>query len=216
MNEQIRRVAIWSGWLRALHALLAVATLTLMATGWLIANAPTQAAVAADVHYLAASVLVAALAVRLFLGFRGAGAERFDLLLPRASELGAMRASLLFYLSLGRAPLPNWYAHNPLWKPGYLILFLLLTLLAISGWLMPEMPVLGRLYLPRLHGWLSDIVWVLVAAHLFSTVLQDVKGKTADISAMLNGQRYFDIDKGREAAPGSGPVSIRLDDVGKS
>ena len=126
-----------------------------------------------------------------------------------------MRASLLFYLSLGRAPLPNWYAHNPLWKPFYLLLFLLLALLLISGWLMPDTPLLGRLYLPDAHAWLADAVWVLVIAHLFSVVLQDIKGNTTDISAMLNGHRHFTIDKTAGTKPQVEPVSIKLDDFGK-
>lgn len=215
MSEQIRRVAVWSGWLRFTHGALALATLVLMATGWLIANSPMLAGSAADVHYLAASLLIAVLLLRLLLGLFGKGAERFEHMVPRTTELGSMRASLLFYLTLGKAPLPNWFAHNPLWKPLYLVLFVLLALLALSGWLMPEVPVLGRVYLPRLHVWLSNMVWALVLAHLFSVLLQDTKGQAADVSAMLNGHRYFNVERDTGPKPKTKPVSIKLDDFGK-
>ena len=124
-----------------------------------------------------------------------------------------MRDSLVFYLSLGRTRLPNWYAHNPLWKPVYLALLLLLTLSAATGWLMPETPLLGRVYLPGAHRWLADIVAVLTLAHLFSVVLQDVKGRHGDISAMLSGDRYFEVERTGLVRPEIPQVSISLDDI---
>lgn len=216
MTEQIRRVAVWSGWLRLAHWGLALATLVLLATGWLIASAPTLVSASSDIHYLAAGILIAALVLRVFVGLFGKGAERFEHMLPRQSEFAAMRASLLFYLSLGKAPMPNWFAHNPLWKPIYLMLFLLLALLALSGWLMPDMPVVGRFYLPRVHLWLSNLVAILTAAHLFSVVLQDLKGKSADISGMLNGERYFSIERDGPVKTQETQFSVKLDDFGKS
>ena len=215
MNEQIRRVAVWSGWLRLLHGALAAATLMLLGTGWLVANSPMQAELAADIHFIAAAVLIAALLLRLILGFTGSGAERLEHMLPQRADLDGMRASLLFYLSLGKAPLPNWFAHNPLWKPFYLLLFGLLVLAAATGWVMPEMELVGRLYLPTVHAWLGNAIGVITAAHLFSVVLQDIKGRSADISAMLSGYRYFVFERGRAKAPGTEPVSIKLDDLGR-
>ena len=127
-----------------------------------------------------------------------------------------MRASLLFYLSLGRAPLPNWFAHNPLWKPVYLFLLVVLGLSVLTGWLMPDSPLIGRLYLPRVHTWLANTVAILTAAHLFSVVLQDLKGKGADISAMINGHRYFAVERDGLVRPEIPQVSIRLDELGRS
>jgi Ni/Fe-hydrogenase 1 B-type cytochrome subunit len=214
MSEQIRRVIVWSGWLRLAHWSMAGSTLLLLATGWLIGHSPTVAESAAEIHYLGAGVLLFALALRLFIGVFGKGAERFEHLVPRRTEIRAMRDSLLFYLSLGRAPQPNWYAHNPLWKPLYLALFLVLALLVLSGWLMPDRPLLGRIYLPHLHAWLADLVALATAAHLYSVVLQDLKGHHADVSAMLSGSRYFSIENEGLVRPEIPQVSIRIDDVG--
>jgi len=213
MTEQIRRVRVWSGWLRLIHTTLAGSTLLLLATGWLIGHAPSVAASALEIHYLGAGVLVFALALRLFFGLFGKGAERFEHMLPRLSEGRAIRDSLVFYLSLGRTRLPNWYAHNPLWKPVYLALLLLLTLSVATGWLMPDTPLLGRVYLPGAHRWLADMVGVLTLAHLFSVVLQDVKGRHADISAMLSGDRYFEVERTGLVSREIPQVSISLDDI---
>jgi Ni/Fe-hydrogenase 1 B-type cytochrome subunit len=215
MADTIRRVRVWSGWLRVAHAALAVATLALAATGWLIAHAPSVADAASDVHYLAASLLLFGLALRLFLGLVGQGPERFVHLLPSASEMTGLRASVLFYLSLGRAPRPNWYAHNPLWKPFYLLLLIALCVSAATGWLMPDRPLLGGFYLPGVHDDVAGFVTVLVLAHLYSVVLQDIKGQSGDISAMLSGVRHFDVDRQAKATPDPGQVSIRLDDIGR-
>jgi len=216
MNEQIRRVAVWSGWLRFIHGALAAATLVLIATGWLVANSPALAESAADVHFMAASVLISVLLLRLILGFTGKGADRFEHMLPQRSDVAGMRASLLFYLSLGKAPLPNWFAHNPLWKPIYLILFVLLFLSTVTGWIMPEIQLIGRLYLPKVHAWLGSAIMVVTAAHIFSVILQDIKGRSADISGMLNGYRFFVFERGEATKPGVKQVSIRLDDFGSS
>lgn len=213
MSEQIRRVVVWSGWLRLAHWALAGSALLLLATGWLVAHAPSVAASAAEVHYLGAGVLVFALALRVFLGFFGRGAERFEHLLPQRAEWRPMRDSLWFYLSLGRAPQPNWYAQNPLWKPIYLALLLVLTLSTVSGWLMPDRPLLGRVYLPQLHAWLADVVAWVTIAHLFSVILQDVKGRHADVSAMFSGSRFFSIEREGLVKPEVPRVSIHLDDI---
>lgn len=213
MAEHIRRIMVWSGWLRLAHWSLAAATLCLIATGWLVQHAPSVAEGAAELHYLGAGVLVFGLGLRLFLGLFGSGSERFEHMLPRASENAAIRDSLLFYLSFGKAPLPNWFAHNPLWKPVYLVLYLLLALLALSGWLMPETPLLWRFYLPHVHGFLSSLVVAIVVVHLYCVVLQDLKGGAADTSAMINGQRYFDINREGLLRPEAPQVSVSLDDL---
>lgn len=213
MADQIRRVLVWSGWVRLAHWSLAAATLWLIATGWLLAHAPSLALSASELHYLGAGVLVFGLGLRVFLGFFGSGAERFEHLLPQASELNAIRTSALFYLSLGKAPLPNWFAHNPLWKLLYLVLIVLLALQALTGWLMPDLPLLWRFYLPHVHTSLATAILLIVAAHLYSVVLQDYRASTADVSAMINGHRYFSVDREGLVKPDLPQVSVRLDDL---
>lgn len=213
MAEQIRRVLVWSGWLRVAHWALAGSTVLLLVTGWLVAESPALAVAASDVHYLGAGLLVAALVLRVVLGFTGKGAERFEHVLLSDTELPVMRSSLVFYLTLGRAPMPNWFAHNPLWKPLYLILLLALVMAALSGWFMPSLPLLGPFYLPTVHAWLSDTIAVLVLLHVFSVVLQDLRGGAADTSAMIGGYRYFTVNRDAVVKPDVPQVSISLKDI---
>lgn len=216
MAVQIQRVAVWSGWLRLAHWSLAGATLVLLASGWLIAHSPAVAERAVEIHYIAAAILVFGLALRVFLGLFGRGPETFAAMIPGASDWPGIRASLLFYLTLGRAPLPNWYAHNPLWAPLYLVLFVVLAISALSGWLMPDRPLLaGLVYLPDLHRVLADVVALFLLAHLYSVALQDLKGQGADVSAMINGERCFSVDRQGLVPPEPPKVSVRLDDIGR-
>ena len=76
MSEQIRRILVWSGWLRLSHLLVGLSTLVLLVSGWLIEAAPSLEADAVDLHYLAAGFLVFGLALRLVLMFTGSPVER--------------------------------------------------------------------------------------------------------------------------------------------
>ena len=80
---------------------------------------------------------------------------------------------------------------------------------------MPDMPVIGRIYLPTIHGWLANATAMLVVLHVISVVLQDLRGPAADTSAMINGHRYFAIDRDSLIKPDLPEVSIRLDDIAK-
>ena len=106
-NEEYRRVLVWGGWLRLSHLCVGIATLVLLSTGWLIAGDPLLAEAALDYHYLAASLLLFGLILRLALMIFGQGNERLGGLMPLHSELRGMGQTLLFYLSLARAPLPR-------------------------------------------------------------------------------------------------------------
>jgi hypothetical protein len=78
------------------------------------------------------------------------------------------------------------------------------------------MDMIGLLYLPKVHEWLSNAIWVATLAHLFSVVLQDVKGRSADVSGMLSGYRFFVFERDGAFKPGVKQVSVKLDDLGRS
>ena len=213
---RIEKVAIWSGWLRLSHLLVGLSTLVLIGTGWLLENAPSLEAGAADFHYIAASLLVFGLLLRVLLAFVGSPQESFDKLIPADEELRAMRDMLVFYLTLGRAPLPRWYAHNPFWKPLYLVLYLCLLILLLTGWLRQEQVLLWGWYLPSVHAIFASAVGWLTLGHVVAVLLHDYRGDSADVSAIINGNRHFVIDNPSPVDPGSAPVSIKLTDIGGS
>ena len=194
MND-FQRVSVWSQWMRLAHWSIALSVLTLAATGWLVGSAPSVAAGAADLHGYAASVLMAGLVLRIWLLFADKGVGGWEALVPARANLPAMKQMLVFYLTLGKAPLPNWYAHNPLWVPLYALLYLFLVVMAVTGIFMEEQPLVAGFYLPSIHLAFAKIITVLTVLHLATAVLQDIKGKRGDVSAMLNGYKLFESQK---------------------
>ena len=206
-EEEFRRVLVWGGWLRLSHLCVGIATLVLLSTGWLIAGNPLLAEAALDYHYLAASLLLFGLVLRLALMIFGQGSERLSSLIPVQSELRGMGQTLLFYLSLARAPLPRWFAHNPLWKLVYLVLFLGLLIQLVTGVLMKDQPMFYNIYLPAIHGfWALVLLWFSIL-HIVAVVLHDLKGRGADVSGIINGYRLFFID--RSSAPSSDEPTVQ-------
>jgi len=193
----IKRVLVWSGWLRISHASVGLAVLMLLFTGGLIAESPSLAESALDLHYLASGFLIFGLVIRIMLMFAGKEHERLPGLFPASSELNAMAKTFRFYVSLGKSPMPGWYAQNPLWKPVYLTIYLALIVLVITGALMPDVSLILGFYLPSVHIFWAQLMLWLAVLHMGSVIMHDYKNRTTDISAMVNGYRLFLIESNR-------------------
>ncbi len=119
-GTSIRYVAIWPGGLRLAHWLLAAGVLFCLASGWALQQLPADPAFWHDWHIITGQITALALLLRSVLLFVP-GSTHWRALLPKRGQWQACRQMLRFYLSLSRAPLPAWYAHNPLWAPVYLL-----------------------------------------------------------------------------------------------
>ena len=213
----IKRVLVWSGWLRLSHACIGFAVLVLLFTGWLIAESPSLAESALELHYLVSSLLIFGLVVRIVLMFAGKQHERLPGLFPASSELNAMAKTLRFYISLGKSPMPGWYAHNSLWKPVYFVIYLALVVLVISGAVLPDVSLIMGFYVPSVHVFWARIMLWFSLLHIASVLLHDYRNQTTDISAMVNGYRLFLI-KDNKGGSGSEDViqHITIDSLKKN
>ncbi len=202
MQPQIRRELVWPKALRLCHWSLALATVVLLLTGWLIVWAPERGERVDEIHFVAAAVLLAALAARLGLLFLGRGVASLKVLLPNRHRLKQGLGVLQSYLTLGRLPLPRWHAHNPLWAPLYLVLFTVLAIQVVTGLLLlQDVTIIGGASVRTLHhwGWLFLLTFSLL--HLVAVFFHDAKGTTAEISGMVNGHRFLTLEP------------VRLDEV---
>ncbi|MEJ2345985.1 MAG: cytochrome b/b6 domain-containing protein [Gammaproteobacteria bacterium] len=191
----IKRVRVWSAGVRLAHWSMALAVLALLLTGWLMHSAPTIRASALAYHWIAAYVLLLALALRLYLLAFGAGAAGWRDCLPVGAQRRAVLEMLRFYFSFGRSPLPNWYGHNPLWGPIYLLWFLLLALELVTGFTLHAPYLVAGVSIGAIHAWVARFIGGLVAAHVAAVFMHDLKGANCDVSAMISGYRYFVIEK---------------------
>jgi len=201
----IQRTRIWSSVLRSSHWLLAAGALTLLLSGWMPGGeALLKPGSWRDAHLTAGYVLGITLAFRIALLFTGrAPTDRWRDCLPltRQQWLG-MRDMLIFYASLGRAPLPGYYGHNPFWGPMYLLIFGVLGGAVASGLALiaadratllqlENTPFWLGYTLPEWHAGLAIVTGVFAALHTLSVFAHDARGTASEISAMVNGHKIF-------------------------
>lgn len=213
LAPEMKRVAVWSGRLRLAHWLLAVATLMLLGTGWLLTLGLTaRLSWLLSAHLAAGYTLEFALALRLYLLFFGAGAEHWRDLVPRGPQLKAAGEMLLFYITLGRRSLPAYYAHNPLWAPIHLLLFVVLTVQGTSGLILAlaDAPALAYYEatpwilgytLPELHYAGLPLIGGYAIAHIFAAFVHDWRSGGSEISALISGYKLFIVRHAPDVPP---------------
>ncbi len=200
--------------MRLAHALIGLSVIVLIATGWLMKLAPGIAESASEYHDLASIGLTLGLLLRVRLFFTGKGPAHWKALLPGQADLHKVAMTLRFYATMGKSPLPKWYAHNPLWAPVYLFILLILVLQTLTGLLMEVWPVIGGFYLPSVHDFWALVILGFSCLHIITVVFHDAKGTASDVSAMINGHRIFMVEDA-DLPQTPGVQSVSLDRIGK-
>ncbi len=208
--KNVSHVLVWSRWLRLTHWALALSTIGLIATGWLMSQDMTYTQISGEIHYLLSGILLPALLFRLYLLFFGKGTDHLEDCEPNAHRLGQAWQVIRFYLTLGKLPLPKWYSHNPLWGPIYLALFFILVLNTISGlMLLNDYYLFANISMMDLHRLSYQLILLFTLLHLPAVFAHDLSSKSGDISAMVNGYRAFDVGQQTESLkPDTQAVSL--------
>jgi Ni/Fe-hydrogenase 1 B-type cytochrome subunit len=204
---------VWSRSLRLIHWSMAFAVMVLIFTGWGMRADPLLAATLLDDHFMAAGLLIPAFILRLYLLFFGSGSDHISDCESDMNRLRSAIAVLKFYFSLGRSPLPRWYAHNPLWGPIYLLLFVFVLLQITSGLLQQRQAFIAGISLHDLHIIGAYAITTFTLLHIVAVFLHDLGGRGSDISAMINGHRIFIIG---ETAAGRQQPGVSLDELKSS
>jgi len=196
---KIYPVKVWSRWLRISHWLMALSTLALIISGWVLEYLETPDPLIRDYHYIFGHILLVALLLRGFLLFAPIGekleSESWKSLRWDRRKAPAMLEMLKYYMSLGRMPKPAYYAHSPLWVPFYAIVFALLAVLTFTGYFYDAPVRIAGAGLWRIHGGLASLMEILASLHIVSAVIQDLSAPGGDISGMISGYRLFKIEK---------------------
>lgn len=186
--EALRRVKVWNGGLRLAHWSIALTVLTLIGSGWLLGQelSPDLHFRISRLHELTGYLLTIALVFRLYAFFWGTGSDLWKDFLPRGPQWNAVRETFIFYMSFARTPLPSWYAHNPLWGPLYLLLFVLLGTEIVTGLLFH-----AQLTSAALHYAAYTAIALFSLLHVATVFLHDWRGTASEISAMISGYKIF-------------------------
>lgn len=208
-HETIRYVAVWSGWVRLTHWLLAAGVgfqlLSALALQW----GAVDDVFWRDWHVIVGQLLIVTVVGRIVLAFLLTGSAHWRAFLPDAAQWQGIKQMLMFYFSFARAPLPNWFAHNPLWRQVYPLWWLLVLATAFSGlYYNSATPLLG-MTLFAWHKFLASSILVLSLVHVLAVFLHDLKGKGASVSGMISGYRYFHVAASEKLPkPSTGKASI--------
>jgi len=207
--KTVTQVLVWSRWLRLSHWIMAFSVLGLIATGWMMSVDSTLAKPSTEVHYLLGGLLLPALLLRLYLLFFGKGTDLLADCEPNTHRLSQAWQVIRYYLTLGKAPLPKWYSHNPLWGPIYIALFFVLVLSTVSGLLLlNDVQFLSTLSLIDLH-WLGyQIILIFCLLHIPAVFSHDLTSKSGDISAMINGFKNFEVAESGKPIDSSQSVTL--------
>jgi len=225
MKEEIYSVEVWPPIIRLLHLLMAATVMILLLTGLLmssgmILNEVFYQHLLTVWHLPSGHVLLAVIIVRLILLLVRRDVLGWKALMP--DNMGDIIKVAMFYLSFARLQLPAYFAHNPLWKLLYLALYILLLVQAVTGlllesaWLRSVFRTDSATALMQ-HQALLEIILVLVFMHILSSLLHDWKSPSAEISSIINGRKFFHVEKNNNLIPTDKSVSVSLDSLtGKS
>lgn len=192
MSNSISRIDVFSSAQRLSHWLITVGMMFELISAWLVQHADVDVLAWNDWHIMIGQALILPLAFRIYLLFRP-GSGHWRLLIPTKEQRHIIQQTLKFYASLGRLPCPDWYAFNPVWQPIYLLMIPVMLLAAISGYLISSNLFLFAVSISDYHAFFSTIILYFTLLHIAFVLLHDVKGNGAQISAMLNGYKYFQI-----------------------
>jgi len=134
-------------------------------------------------HRAVGYVVAAAVAVRVFWGFVGAGHARFTDFVPTP-------AALVGYLRrLFSRTEPRYIGHNP--AGSVMILALLGSLIAVSitGWMMGLDRFFGNEALEELHETFAMTIVVLAGIHVAAAIFESIRHRENLIKAMFTGRK---------------------------
>ena len=222
MQTEFYQQAVWPLALRLVHWVLALSTLVLIATGWLlgggmVVNPALHEMLRGTLHVPAGQIAAAALAGRLVLLAVDPGVSGWRALVPRSRDRAARLEMLRFYLSGGRRQPPGYYAHDPLWMLLYPVLFLLLGLQVFTGFAIQsqglrQVAEFSMEGVSQWHGRIALFLIWLTGLHVASVLLREIRGRGYEVSAMLHGLRIFSREKGGVVNQ-AGPVNVPVNDI---
>ena len=215
-------VYVWSAPLRAMHWIAALSIVTLIITGFYIGRPYFMTSGEASAHFLmgrvrfihftAAAILVMTGIVRVYWLFAGNRFERLPALFPfTGTNLRRIGRTINAYVTLRPEKEPIMVGHEPLQQLAYTTLYLLVFVMAITGFTMYGQsnpggiifrtfawvpPLLGGLQSVRLiHHVLTWVFIVFILIHVYFTIRSDYLERVGRVSSIITGGRYISTDE---------------------
>jgi Ni/Fe-hydrogenase 1 B-type cytochrome subunit len=207
----VHRVYVWETPVRLTHWANVLAILVLSGTGLYIGAPFLPGGVAVmtwmrAVHRVAAWVLVASVALRLYWFLAGNRWASWRTLVPYLTPAGRREAAEMFryYTFLRRRP-PPAVGHNALAGMAYGVVWLLLVVQIVTGFALQALEAPG--WRTWLFGWVLALVdaqtarllhhlvtWLLLGFaihHTYSAVLIDIEERNGLVTSIVSGYKFL-------------------------
>ncbi|MDI7861687.1 cytochrome b/b6 domain-containing protein [Rhizobiaceae bacterium n13] len=166
-------VTIWDPLVRIFHWSL----VTSFAAAWMTADEFQ------DVHEVAGYTVASLLALRLVMGVAGSRYARFTQFVRSPGAVSAYAKSVV----ANRAR--RYLGHNPLGGIMVVILIIVLSATAFTGWLQTTGTYWGVEWIQELHEVLANCCLVLIAIHLAGVVFESIRHRENLVVAMVTGRK---------------------------
>lgn len=158
------------------------------------------------VHTLTGWILLAALLLRIYLFFRGGEYARWNDFVPRGREAWSdLKDVLLFYLFARRDYPHAGFGHNRLAGITYLVVYLLLLFMVVSGlaihgmafpigwqsWLSWPLAFVTAPTLRLMHHMGMWLLWGFAVHHVSSAILVDRETEGGLMSGIFSGYKFL-------------------------
>ncbi len=210
-------IYLWGGPLRFSHWLSAVTLLILFGTGlfisfpmWVTSGEASSHFVMGRfrfVHYTAAAFLVFGGIIRVYWMFAGNQFERWSALWPfTRKNIGHMYTMLKSYVTLDADIQPHFVGHNPLAQGAYTTIYVLTTIMIVTGFTMYGQSNPGGFFytitawVPSMLGGLQgvrllhhSVAWfypIFFCFHIYLAIRSDYLERAGVVSSMLTGGRF--------------------------
>lgn len=220
-TEGFKWVYLWGWPLRAMHWAAAISIVVLAVTGFYIGKPYFMTGGEASSHFLmgwmrflhftAASVFVATGIVRLYWLFAGDKFERLAALFPiRPRDWVNLYTQVKYYLMIRPEKAPQYLGHNPLQQFSYTGMYVVATLMVVTGFTMYGQSNPGGFFY-TMTNWLAPLVgglqWVrfihhvttwafiiFIPIHVYLATRADIMEKSGTISSIFTGGRFVRSD----------------------
>lgn len=211
----MQSVTVWPYGARLIHLLMAALVGFQFFSAWALSAGAGDLGFWLDWHMMLGQGLLFVVAARLYL-LSGKGVMSWrSLVLDRAARRGVAEMGK-FYLSMGRMPLPAWFAHNPAWRPLYAIILLLLLIAVLTGFGHASYWRVAGFKIAELHTISTNLLAVLLVGHVIAAIWHDWKGGVGGVSGILGGERCFpDAKSGQSGGLPFGSIQVPFDTTAK-
>ena len=167
-------IKVWDPLVRVFHWTLAV---TVVVNYWLTEPG-------SDVHNWVGYTAAAAVAVRIVWGFVGHGHARFRTFTPSPARIREHMEAM------SSRAVPTDSGHNPLGAFMIYLAFLLVAVLAVTGWMHEEIDALfGNELLQEIHEIAAHTLWISAVLHVVAVFFVQYVGRIDLVRPMITGRR---------------------------